>query len=741
MDIQLPDIDGVEALGRLRADERTAAIPVLALTAQAMQGDRERFLAAGFDGYVSKPVDIVGARRHRPAALRGGGSMSGDATATILVVDDVPENVRLLEAVLVSRGYDVVSATDGDTALELAVSAKPDLVLLDVQMPPPDGYEVCRRLREHEETAVLPVIMLTASLGSEKTTGIEAGADDFIAKPFNHDELFARVRSLLRIKRYHDTIKELNRTLEERVRTQVEELERLRRLQRFLSPQLADAIVSSGDDSILSSHRRLVTMFFADLRGWTSFVDAVEPEELMRVLGEFHETIGRLVRQFDATVGFIEGDGVQLFFNDPIEIPDAPLRAVQLGCALRQEMAELTPLWRKRGLRPRLRRRHRARPCDLRRGRLRGPLRLRRDRRGHEPRLAARGRSDRRAGPDRAAALRGGRVRGRGRAGRRGDAQGLPAPRRSVQRRCPARGGGGLGRSRRVDGLEGRPTISAVEVVDLADAVEFLERAAAAAARRRGAAQPDPRASRGRCATTRTSTASTGCGSSSTEARWSAPRCERRRYNLVLARPRFDEALEALASAIGGPLPGVTAALPEADAFADAWEAKTGVRPRLRVSQRIYALEQVKPVEDVPGAARPATDADRPLLRPGSATSAARRSERRARTRSARSAMLDHRLGTDSAGFAIWEDGLPVSLAGFGGETPNGVRIGPVYTPPVLRGRGYGSAVTAAVTADRLAAGRRFCFLYTDATNPTSNKIYPQIGYEPVCDAVEYAFE
>jgi adenylate cyclase len=275
--------------------------------------------------------------------------MSGHDGARILVVDDVPENVRLLEAVLASRGYEVISATDGRAALELAESARPDLVLLDVVMPQPDGYAVCRRLREREETALLPVIMLTASVGPEKTKAIEAGADDFIPKPFNQHELFVRVRSLLRIKRYHDTIKELNRTLEERVQTQVEELERLRRLQRFLSPQLARAIVSSGDDSILASHRRQVAMFFADLRGWTSFVDAVEPEELMRVLSEFHETIGGLVRRFDATVGFIEGDGVQLFFNDPIEIPDAGLRAVRLGSALRQEMAELTPRWRKRG--------------------------------------------------------------------------------------------------------------------------------------------------------------------------------------------------------------------------------------------------------------------------------------------------------------------------------------------------------------------------------------------------------
>lgn len=275
--------------------------------------------------------------------------MTSNGAGKILVVDDVPENVRLMEAVLVPRGYEVVSAGNGREALGVVEAERPDLILLDVMMPEMDGYAVCTHLREHEETAVLPVIMVTSSIGQEKTKAIEAGADDFIPKPFNHDELLTRVKSLLRIKRYHDTIKDLNRTLEERVRVQVEELERLGQLRRFLSPQIADAVVEAGDDSVLRSHRRDVAVLFCDLRGYTNFADAVEPEELMGVLAEFHAAIGGLVERYEATVGSLQGDGVELFFNDPIQIPDAPIRAVRLACSLREEMGELLARWRKRG--------------------------------------------------------------------------------------------------------------------------------------------------------------------------------------------------------------------------------------------------------------------------------------------------------------------------------------------------------------------------------------------------------
>jgi uncharacterized protein len=210
-------------------------------------------------------------------------------------------------------------------------------------------------------------------------------------------------------------------------------------------------------------------------------------------------------------------------------------------------------------------------------------------------------------------------------------------------------------------------------------------------------------------------------------------------HNLILACPGNQNAVEALASAIDEELPGVIGAVPEVETFASAWAAAHGVRGELRVAYGIYALDELIPPPPVSGTPRPASPEDSPLLRAWLRDFAREaRGEEEDEERLER--VLAARFARADAGFVLWEDGDPVSLAGFGGTTPNGTRIGPVYTPPDKRGRGYGSAVTAAVTAERLAAGRRFCFLYTDLANPTSNKIYVALGYRRVCDSFEIAF-
>lgn len=209
-------------------------------------------------------------------------------------------------------------------------------------------------------------------------------------------------------------------------------------------------------------------------------------------------------------------------------------------------------------------------------------------------------------------------------------------------------------------------------------------------------------------------------------------------FNLVVAQPLAASALDELADALPDDLPGATGAVPEIDTFATAWEARTGMTRRRQMRQRVFSLTTLRPVGGVPGRPRPATMDDRSLLVEWVQAFA---EEAVPDSPATASSMVDARLKEGTGGFLLWEDDGVVSLAGWGGLTPNGVRIGPVYTPREHRRRGYGSAVTAAVSANRLAEGRRFCFLYTDLDNPTSNKIYMEIGYEPVCDSLDYAFE
>jgi class 3 adenylate cyclase len=269
----------------------------------------------------------------------------------------MPANVHILELRLAAQGYEVLTATDGEAALAAARAAQPDLILLDVMMPKVDGLEVCRRLRSDPSFPFTPIIMVTAKADpKDVVAGLEAGGDEYLTKPVDQTALVARVKSMLRIKALHDSVEALatqlaewNRTLEERVAAQVAQLDRLSRLRRFFSPQLAELIVDGGAGDPLQTHRREVTVVFLDLRGFTAFAETAEPEEVMGVLREYHAAMGALILGHEGTLERFAGDGMMVFFNDPVPVPDAAERAVRMAVAMRDRVGELGAQWRKRG--------------------------------------------------------------------------------------------------------------------------------------------------------------------------------------------------------------------------------------------------------------------------------------------------------------------------------------------------------------------------------------------------------
>jgi class 3 adenylate cyclase len=284
--------------------------------------------------------------------------------ARVLIADDNAANVDILSTRLAVHGYEILTAADGEEALGLAREKHPDLILLDVMMPKLDGFEVCRRLKADVSLPFMPVILVTARAESKDVvTGLEAGADEYLTKPVDQAALVARVKSMLRIKALHDRTEEQarrleaqatelakwNATLEGRVQEQIGQLERLGRLKRFFSPQLAELIVAGGAEDPLRSHRREVTVVFLDLRGFTAFAETADPEEVMGVLREYHASMGELILAYEGTLERFTGDGMMVFFNDPVPVPNPAERAVRMTVAMRERVDELAAKWRKRG--------------------------------------------------------------------------------------------------------------------------------------------------------------------------------------------------------------------------------------------------------------------------------------------------------------------------------------------------------------------------------------------------------
>ncbi len=271
------------------------------------------------------------------------------AIGTALVVDDSSVNRLVLTKRLEALNLEVLQAENGMLALEL-LGARPgvvDVVLLDVVMPELDGYETLAAMKGDEATKHIPVLVVSSVEELDSVVRcIELGATDYLPKPIDPAILAARINASLAAKRLRDVEQEslrreraLNRTIER----QKEELS------RFLSPQIATLVSSAEGEQLLGGHRREITVTFCDLRGFTSFAEQADPEELFGLLGEYHRMLGEAITEHGGTLEHFAGDGVMVFFNDPIPQEDHVERAVRMAVTMRERFGELSAAWHKRG--------------------------------------------------------------------------------------------------------------------------------------------------------------------------------------------------------------------------------------------------------------------------------------------------------------------------------------------------------------------------------------------------------
>jgi adenylate cyclase len=347
-------------LDRIRAAGDALHRQATQMSAAALLPDLERIRAA--TDRLAELLGRGGAVAERAGGLETAAARSGPgepvpSRPVVLVVDDNEENRDMLARRLARQSYEVLRAAGGLAALETLAARPVDLVLLDVMMPDLDGYTVLQRMKADAKLRDIPVLMISALDELESVVRcIQLGAEDYLNKPFDPVLLQARVGACLEKKRLHDQearhrqeLAEWNRTLEQRVAEQVAQLERLGRLKRFFSPQLAELIVAGGAGDPLKTHRREVTVVFLDLRGFTAFAETAEPEEVMGVLREYHAEMGRLILEHEGTLERFTGDGMMVFFNDPVEVPNAPERGIRMAVAMREVVGTLAARWRKRG--------------------------------------------------------------------------------------------------------------------------------------------------------------------------------------------------------------------------------------------------------------------------------------------------------------------------------------------------------------------------------------------------------